>query len=701
MSDADCAKVSHAVARALSGPKATPASTPESHPHMRHTRPNKAITNHRAAIVLTVLLAGLASGCDRDAEARKAIDAANVQLATLTSGLGSSPTAATRDKVYTSVTTSLSAAAGSDRAAYAASANILLAKAHAGLAETPAATAASIESDSLNRSRVIRADLAQWLEMSAIAQAAERYDPSGEIAQLDSQIKQIADAIAGLTRAREQVSARHKALTSEASDLNAQAATIRNAIGELRIRSTTVTATEAAAISERIREQSRNADALERRASEILAEASPIVPQIEEIDLNIAGLNNQTSSLRAAQAAALQRGKDAKTEAAEARALASAAAQRLDTAVNELVSLREGDLTRAYEQALRSLSTSSTAARKAANDNRTGAKLAEGTALQISGDLLWQQAHGLAEHHALMSSLASASPDLPRSGAYAGIAASASTARSEALLRAAEAYEQAKNALTSAGAKGETSTRLERVGRMLDLIIQATQGQEVDWAAAGRAPAPMSESFDESSGSLSGETPDLASTIQGWLDRLNAGDGAFISSIVYSDIPALNAMMSSMGDLIVKGQRLDALCAERFGQSLTDFASSQAQGMPGVSGLPDLGSFSAQDLDIQTVGDRAELTLEDGTTLRFRMFNDGWKLDLSQNSLPEELAMVVPMLDQLAPIFPAIASITDELIAETQAGAYVSTQAVYIAQQQKMMPIMLQIMGSMQPPGGG
>lgn len=672
---------------------------------MRHTSTHRRSTFSTTGIALLIALSGLAAGCDRDGDARTAIDAANVQLATLDSGLGNAPASASRDRVYTEVVSSLSEAASSDRAAYASSANVLLAKAHAGLAESPAATASAIEADSLNRARVLRADLAQWLEMSAIAIAAEKYDPAPEVAALETQIKQISDAIAGLTRAREQIAGRHAALTSEADALAAQSATIRTAIGELRIRSTTVSATEAATISEQVREQSRAADALDRKASEILADASPLVPQISEIDLNIAGLNNQTESLRAAQAAATQRGQDAATEANEAHTLANTAAERLDQAVNELNQLREGDLARAYEQALRSLSSASASARKAATDDRTGSKLAEGAALQQTGDLLWQQAHGLTEHHALMTALANAQPPLPRSGAYDGFAADANTARGEALIKAADAYEQAKNALTSSGARGEASERLERVGRMLDLIIQATQGQTVDWSAANRPAPSEGDMSSDGRSSDAGMTPDLTATIQGWIDLLNAGDGAFLSDAVYSDLPAINTMMGSVGELIVKGQRLDALCTEKFGQSLTEFTATQAQAaagaMPGMGGVPDLSTFSAADLDLRTNGDLGELSLDDGTTLRFRLIDGSWKLDLSQAALPPQLAMMAPMLDQIVAIFPRVGSITDELIAETEAGAYVSTQAVYIAQQQKMMPILMEIMGSMQPPPGG
>lgn len=671
---------------------------------MRHTSTHSRSRLSTPGIALLIALAGLASACDREGDARKAIDAANIQLTTLDSGLGNAPASAARDKVYADVVSSLSEAAASDRAAYASSANVLLAKAHAGLAESPAAIASAIEADSLNRARVLRADLAQWLEMSAIAIAAEKYDPAPEIAALDSQIQEIQGAIAGLTRAREQVAGRHASLTSDAESLASESAIIRNAIGELRIRSTTVSATEAAAISEQIREQSRAADALDRKASEILAEASPLVPQISEIDLNIAGLNNQIESLRAAQAAATQRGQDAATEARDARALADTAADRLDKAVNELNQLREGELARAYEQALRSLASASTAARKAATDDRTGSKLAEGAAFQQAGDLLWQQAHGLTEYHALTSSLAAAQPPLPRSGAYEAFAADANTARGEALTKAAEAYEQAMSALTSSGARGEASERLDRVGRMLELIIQATQGQTVDWSAANRAAPSEDETAAAPTGEATGDAPDLAVTLQGWLDQIKAGDATFVPDAIYSDVPAISAIVGSVGDLIVKSQQLDTLCKEKFGQSLTEFAATQGEAAASMGGIPSVDDFTVDMLDIQVAGDTAMVRPIDdaeGQAVNFRLIDGAWKVDLSQAALPPEFAAVLPMLDQFVPMVPRITAIMDELIAETDAGSYVSTQAVFIAQQQKMMPVIMEIMGSMQPPPGG
>ncbi len=663
---------------------------------MRHTNRQRRTRRSLWSAALLLSLAGLAGGCDQDGDARKALDAASVELGKIDTGLGASASAATRDKVYTSVISTLGPASSSDRSAYASSANILLAKAHAGLAETPAELTTSLEAESMNRSRVLRADLAQWLEMSAIAASAERYDPAPEIAALESQITQINDAIVGLTKARARIADRHAALTAEASGLEAKAEAIRAVIGEHRLRATTVSATEGAAIAEQVRIQSREADALERKASEIMAEASPLVPQIEEIDLNMAGLSNQTASLRAAQEAAAQRGRDARAEADEARALASTASARLDIAANELISLREGEMAKSYEQALRSLSTAAAAARKAATDSRSSSKLAEGAALQQTGDLWWQRAHGLGEHHALMFALANAKPLLPKSGVYEATAVASDAERGEALSKAAEAFEQAKSALTSSGARGETSDRLERVGRMLDLIIQATRGQAVDWSAANRpAPSEDSASSDTAPGS---DAPDLASTLDGWLSQIKNGDSSFLSDAIYTDVSSINSLVGAAGDLIVKGQRLDAICTEKFGQSLTEFSAAQAQGAPG---LPDLSSFSVADLDIITNGDTAEVDAGDGTTIRFRLIDGAWKLDLSQDALPPEFAVVLPMLDQLGPVIPRMASAMDELIAETESGAYVSTQAVYIAQQQKLMPIMMEIMGSMQPPGGG
>ena len=660
----------------------------------------------RSTLVL-VAACGLALGaCERDSASKQALEEASISLASLDNGLGAAPSPAQREKVLNQVTSTLKDASSSSVEAYASSANILIAKAQSGLAETPASQAAALESDALNRVRVIRADLAQWLEANAMALAADAYDPAPEIASLEAQVAEIQNAVAGLTKARTDVSGRRDGLVAEASGLADQSKALRDEIGKLRLGMASVSATDGATIMEQIREKSREADALELKASEITSRADLLVPQIAEIDLNIAGLNNQIESLRAAQAAARQRAADAKTEATEARALAAAAAERIDTGANALIELRDGELSSAYESAQRALSAAAGAARKAASDNRSGSKLAEGVALQQSADLSWQLAQGLGEHHAILSALATASPELPRSGAYDGSAAAAATARTEALTKAAETYEQAKNALTSSGARGEASERLERVGRMLDLIVQATQGQQVDWSAANK-PAPAAEedapaSDDAAEAPASGS--DLASTIQGWVDQLNAGDGSFLSSAVYTDVPEIESLVGSVGGLIVKSQRLDALCKDRFGQSLTEFSAEQAGGggVPGVGGIPDVSTFSASDLDITENGDTATVGMGDGQTMNFRRIDGEWKLDLSQAGLPPEIAAALPMLAQFTAIFPRLEGVVDDLISETESGAYNSTQAVYIAQQQKIMPIVMEAMGSMEaPPGGG
>lgn len=657
--------------------------------------------------------AGLAlGGCERDSASKKALENASIQLASLDSGLGNAPDPSLRERVLNEVTSSLKDASSSSVVAYASSANILIAKAQTGLAESPASQAAALEADSLNRIRIIRADLAQWLEAGAMAEAAENYDPTQEIDSLESQVGQIQNAVAGLTRSRADVAGRREGLISESSGLASKAKSLRDEIGQLRLRMTSVSATEGAAITEQIREKSRAADALELQASEIGARADLLIPQIAEIDLNIAGLNNQIESLRAAQTAARQRAADAKTEATEARALAAAAAERIDAGANALIEARDGELARAYESAQRSLTSAAGAARKAASDNRTGSKLAEGVALQQSGDLSWQMAQGLGEHHALLAALAAASPSLPRSGAYDGAAVTAAEAKAEALAKAAETYEQAKNALTSSGAKGEASERLERVGRMLDLIVQATQGQKVDWAAANR-PAPSEDesagTSDDSTPVASGDEADVRATIQGWIDSAKAKDFSFIGSVVQSDIPAINDGLQSIGSAIDAFMRLDAACSAKFGQSLLAASMEQAAAagaaMPGMDQLSELESFSADSLQIVVDSDVATITppdsTPDGQPLKMVRVDGAWKVQVLRADLPPEFSQFEAIADQIVAAIPRITAAIDEVTATTESGGYVSIQAVNIDLNQKIQPIAFEILSSMQPPPGG
>lgn len=678
---------------------------------MRNSR-NASRRLLRSTLAL-VAISGLALGaCERDGASKKALEEASIRLASLDTGLGTAPSVDHREEVYNAVVSSLKDAADSDFAAYASSANILLAKAHTGLAETPATTASLLEADALNRVRVLRADLAQWLETNAIATAADGYDAAPEIAALESQVKEIQGAVAGLTKARADVTGRRDALVAEASGFASQSKVLRDEIGALRLKISTVSATEGAALTEQIRERSRAADGLELKASEITARAELLVPQIAEIELNIAGLNNQIESLRAAQAAAEQRSRDAKTEATEARALAATAAERIDKGATALIELRDGDLTRAYENAQRALTSAAGAARKAASDNRTASKLAEGVALQQSADLTWQMAQGLAEHHAILNALATATPDLPRSGAYEGAAAATATARGEALTKAAEIYEQAKGALTSSGSKGEAAERLERVGRMLDLIIQATQGQTVDWSAANK-PAPSEDeeavATEETGEAPAGDDAEVRATVQGWIDSAKSKDFSFISSAVHSDVPGITAGLESVGAIISSFTRLDEACAAKFGQSFVDFAVEQAQSqggaMPGLDQLSAFEDFNADSLTFAVEGDTATVSSPDeapgGEPLRMIRIDGQWKIDATRAQLPAEFSENEAVIDQVVAALPRFAAAIDEVTATTESGGYVSMQAVNIDLNQKIAPLVMEILGSMQPPPGG
>jgi hypothetical protein len=153
-------------------------------------------------------------------------------------------------------------------------------------------------------------------------------------------------------------------------------------------------------------------------------------------------------------------------------------------------------------------------------------------------------------------------------------------------------------------------------------------------------------------------------------------------------------------------QRLDAACKDAFGQTLSEFGQAQAAdgAVPGMGQIPSFDDFSLDDLTIAVDGDNATVTpndAPDGEPIHFIRIDGAWKVNASRALMPAEFADLEPMIEPIVALLPQIDAAIGEVIDTVGSGGYVSLQAVTIDLQQKIMPIVMEAMGSMQPPPGG
>jgi hypothetical protein len=634
----------------------------------------------RVGLVLVAGLA-LASGCGRDDATTQAIEKAHVELASLAPGGANPPVQAIRDARYKSVITGLTGAGQRGTKAQGAAAALLMAQAQTGLAETPAAAAAALESESLRTCTELRALLGQWLADNGLADASAAYDPGPELAEIGTQVKKREEERVDQQKQKAAVDQQVNSLREQAKQRTDAAKAKRQEAGALRSQVPTQTAVQGEQTLRQAQEIGRAADALEVEAADLDAQAARIAPQGDEIQLQIDRISNQLELLSKAKADVQKRIDAAKGTATDARA----EADKVAAAINELqgkLEAKRGELAKAGDEAIGQYRAAVKSADSAKGEARSTALMASGAAQQSLGDMLWGRAQGLTAYAETLEALANAKPPLPQAGAYKTKAEEAHTAAKEALDQATEAYEKANEAYKTGGGTADKE-RIDRINQRLAKAVSITSGGSKDIRDPDAAKEePKAEAPAATGAAATAEANSPQAAIQAAMDAQKSGDFAKVSEYLHFADDHDRQVFGQILAVAPKFKRLDDAMKSKFGEGLEGQMGGQGMGGAGIPGL----EFKASDLKFTVQGDTATAPLPGGKTLAMRQINGKWLIDASSMGMSgEQLTAAAAMM---GPAGKAV----DEVTADVQSGKIKTAQEASAVLMQKVMGAAMQNM---------
>lgn len=634
-------------------------------------------------------------GCDRDDRVADAVMAATIKLAAVSPGATGTATPAMDDKAYTEVISSLKAVAGQGGEGQQAAVDLLIARAQLGLAGQTAVETGELEQAALRSVTAARSDLQAYLSYSVQAGALSQFDPAPLLADLDKQITAREADLKKARQAKQDIDAQIAALKAQSQAKLDQAAAEHKIEAGLREQAIRGSSTEAAGLIADANKHRRIADGFDVEASTLDAQAAQIAPRSPEAQLLIDQLTNQRDQLGHGRNEVQKRDAANRQLATAARAEQAKAAEAVDAAVKAVVSAREGDLPKKYDDAAKQFADAAATAGKAAKANKTQSAMLVGEARHSLGDLNWARAQGIGSAAALLETLAAATPALPQQADYAKQASEARAAEKTALDAATEAFQAAKAAYEGANVKGEAAAKIEQVGKSLSEIILTTSGGSVDLrsdadkaTASPPASAPAGTAAAADSAVAAADSP--KATVDAMVAAIKAGRFEDVGGYLYIPDQATRDLTLASLKMLGKFQQLDDACKAKFGKALSDLPGSPtaAAKQSMMAGL-NLGANGAgPELAYNVTGDTASATGPSlPEPLKFRRVNGKWLIDGTKPAGVDDQQMKVA-----SAMIPVMAKALDGVIADVQAGKFKTIDEVGPALMGAIVP---------QGPGGG
>lgn len=517
---------------------------------------------HRCTNTLTrslrvTLLAGCASslmllpGCGGESEAQAAVQEAGRSLTAVSLGDGNSiPTDSAR--VYKETEKQLTSHAG-DSGGFAEAAAVGVAMAKRGQAALASHEAAKAENEALYQARIIRGMINEWLTMSAISQAAEAFDPSEDIADVESIIELRREDIKYYQQQMSEVENEISTHEGKIADLRAKASEQRQQAGALELQIPRVTAREGANLAEQVREFTLRADQFDLEATRIEGIVDQLRPGAREATLNVGKARSQIELLEKAIDELRERARNSQADATVARDNASAALQRIRDAVSAYQSHRDDTVESAHEQALSLIRGAINASRDARDAVKTVAAINKADAQQMLAEFQMRQATGECEEAMLYQALKEAG--VP--GSWESPMNDANAKADEILAEARQSYLDAAGTLRSTRATGSAPERLEQLGGLEPEPeeLPATgsdESYEDDSMPDESVTTDLSEmTLEDILESIPGEMRDMvAQQLQGMMDMLASTDD---TDMLYGLIDQLDEQAADMPDEVAAG----------------------------------------------------------------------------------------------------------------------------------------------------
>lgn len=515
------------------------------------------IPSLRPTVFAVLIAAGALLGCERDNASQTAVRQAGQQFASAASGdprVFTDTTATT----YQDIIDAVSPHAGGEDG-YAEAASVTLAQARLGQATQAAQEASRAETESLRRTRVIRGSLSEYLTMDAIAQAAAAFNPTADLSELESLIAMRREDASVYERQKADMDAQIERLEAQIAQLREQAAGERDTAGELGLRMASVNAQGAAELAVEAREHTLRADQADLEAMRIEGRVGQLRPSAAEIGLNVQKAEAQISLLQSSQEELNARTRAAQTDAAEARAAAASARDRLSALSDELASFRGSEVADLTDRVTGLLSQAQSDLRDVRGVNQSSAAVTRASVLEAAGSVWARRAAGHTYAASLFEELAAAGTP----GPHAERARAEREAAAEAVAKSVESYRGAADALRSVRSRGEAGDRLNAAAQRLDRL-------------AGIEPEPEEPGFDDDGLMEDGLMDDPA---DGQDASENAGDGVATLEDLLADLPEETRGMI-MEQLEAQLAELDSIDDPEVLRETLNMLDEQTQMMP-------------------------------------------------------------------------------------------------------------------------
>ena len=455
--------------------------------HSRRTRP---------LLIALLLASGSLAGCERDSESQTAVRNAGHKFGSISPELSGHSAS-----IYEEIIRSVSPHAGGGDG-YAEAAAVTLAQARLGQATQAAQQAAQAEAESIRRIRVIRGSLSEYITAAAVAEAASRFNAQNDLTELDGLLASRRQDQATYERQKAEIDAQIADLDARVTELKSKAQTERARAGELGLQMSGVNAQRAAELAAEIREHTLRADQFDLEAQRIEGRVGQLRPSAAEIGLNVEKAKSQIEQLLNAQRELQARGRAAQTDAAESRAAAAQARDRLAEMARDLAAFRESEVATSSDRVVSLLSQSQAALRDARDVVQASAAVTRASIGEITGSVWARRAAGQAEAAAIFDALAAAG--IP--GPMAENALAERNASAESTTNATNAYRSAAEALRSVRARGDASDKLSAAAQRLDRLAGIEPEPEPDTGDGMGDQENWDESMPEGMPDLSGMT---------------------------------------------------------------------------------------------------------------------------------------------------------------------------------------------------
>jgi FtsZ-binding cell division protein ZapB len=471
----------------------------------RKNTPRTTRQNTRILILALATSAIALGGCSKSDDAKKAVNDAGLEFSKISVG-DTTLSASVAAKSYQSAADSTSEHAGNDKP-YGEAAAVTLSLSKLGMATLAGGEVSKIETAAMHQSRIIRGHLSEWIAMNAVARASMNFDPTEDKNALKNLIELRKSDVVQYTDLHTSLQNEIHELQAQIGGLDSKSTTERNESARFELQMTSVSATQAAQLAERVREHSLRADDYELESLRLQGHLGQLLPGAHEIELQVKKATDQIALLNLSIDELDQRVRDSEQDSAQARANAQAARSKLVELVNELEDYRQNTVAPASEKVISLIRQSLTAARGASKTAKSSGAIAKASAQEQLGRSLSRQARGEAEMVSLYRSILSAGVD----GNWQSNIDSHSSKFDELTVDTQQAFQDAASALRSArirGAEGESleaaAVRLDKLGGVEpepeyteEYETEDSEFEESELDAESMDEVPESDAIDE------------------------------------------------------------------------------------------------------------------------------------------------------------------------------------------------------------